>query len=255
ANPTYQTCYPPAVNYTPLYYLINGAAFDKTNPAISLFAATAGTTGSPPTPVTTGITGTVLVRLVNAGLRMHVPSIVGAQTGAAAAGFSLIAEDGNVLPGVPRVQSEVFMAAGKTYDVAINAVNVPATTTALPIFDRQLSLSGNSIARDAGMLAYIGVNGAGLPTTGAFSTASTTATANPDTYTSVLAGQTLIVSDPGKGVIANDVNVSGVALDPTNPATGGTVTLNPDGTFAFVPSGTTNPTSGSFGYCANGAAA
>src|SRR6266850_1839308 len=168
ANPTYQTCYPPAVNYTPLYYLINGAAFDKTNPVTSLFAAVAGTTGTPPTPITTGITGTVLVRLVNAGLRMHVPSIVGAQTGAAAAGFSLIAEDGNVLPGVPRVQSEVFMAAGKTYDVAINAVNVPAAATALPIFDRELSLSGNSIARDAGMLAYIGVNGAALPTTGAF---------------------------------------------------------------------------------------
>ena len=79
----------------------------------------------------------------------------------ASGGFSLIAEDGNPLPGVPRVQSEVFMAAGKTYDVMIN---VPATgTTALPIYDRELSLSGNSTARDAGMLAYIGVNGAALP--------------------------------------------------------------------------------------------
>ena len=34
-------------------------------------------------------------------------------------GFGLIAEDGNPLPGVRRVQSEVFMAAGKTYDVMI----------------------------------------------------------------------------------------------------------------------------------------
>ena len=65
--------------------------------------------------------GNVLVRLVNAGLRMHVPSIVGAQTGAGAAGFALIAEDGNPLPGVPRIQNEVFLAAGKTYDVMINA--------------------------------------------------------------------------------------------------------------------------------------
>src|SRR5437870_5694396 len=98
ANPNYGTCYPPAVNYTPLYYLINGQAFDKTTPSNSVFAATAGT-------ATTGIAGNVLVRLVNAGLRMHVPSIVGSQTGTAAApGFSLIAEDGNVLPGVPRVQ-------------------------------------------------------------------------------------------------------------------------------------------------------
>jgi len=143
-------CYPPAVNYTPLYYLFNGVAFNKTAAATanpSLFAT------SPVTGVTTGTTGTVWVRLVNAGLRMHVPSIVGAQIGAAVApatvppsGFSLIAEDGNLLPGVPRVQSEVFMAAGKTYDVMIN---VPAAGgTALPVFDRQLSLSSNATARD-----------------------------------------------------------------------------------------------------------
>jgi len=67
-------------------------------------------------------TGSVLVRFVNAGLRMHVPSIVGAITGGTAAvpGVSLIAEDGNVLPGVPKIQSEVFLAAGKTQDVLIN---------------------------------------------------------------------------------------------------------------------------------------
>src|SRR5581483_681971 len=105
-------------------------------------------------------TGNLLVRLVNAGLRMHVPSIVGATTAGTAAtpGMTLIAEDGNPVPGAARVQSEVFMAAGKTYDIMIN---VPTnTTTALPIFDRQLSLSANATARDAGMLAYIGTTGA-----------------------------------------------------------------------------------------------
>ena len=38
-NPTsadYQTCYPPAVNYAPRYYLINGVAFDRTNASNSL---------------------------------------------------------------------------------------------------------------------------------------------------------------------------------------------------------------------------
>src|SRR5437016_10948499 len=205
ANAAYQTCYPPAVNYTPLYYLVNGHAFDKTNASASLFAAAPAS----------GVTGSVLVRLVNAGLRMHVPSIVGAQTGVAVApattapsGFSLIAEDGNVLPGVPRVQSEVFMPAGKTTDVVIN---VPSATTALPIFDRELSLSANSIARHAGMLAYISVNGAALPTGGAFSAAATTAVANPDSYY-LVGGKTLIVLDVGKGVVANDVNVNGVQV-------------------------------------------
>src|SRR6267143_5731606 len=69
-------CYPPAVNYTPLYYLFNGVAFDKTHAATSLFSAS---------PIT-GVTGNVLVRFVNAGLRMHVPSIVGTLTTPVVAG-------------------------------------------------------------------------------------------------------------------------------------------------------------------------
>jgi hypothetical protein len=266
---TYNQCYPPAVNYTPLYYLVNGAAFNKTNAGPSLFAATAGvgTTGA---PVTTGITGSVLVRMVNAGLRMHVPSIVGSQTtppivptgvtAAATPGFSLVAEDGSPLPGVSRVQSEVFMAAGKTYDVMINVpaaagscTPVPPATACtgapLPVFDRELSLSGNAIGRDAGMLAYIGVNGAGLPASPAFAAA----VANTDTYNSVITCtatpcKAITISDPGKGVIANDVNVYGVQL--LAAPTGGTVTLAADGTFVYTPNVAT--TSDSFSYCANG---
>jgi hypothetical protein len=240
------TCYPPAVNYTPLYYLINGVAFNKTiaAPNPSLFA----------TLPATGVTGTVLVRMVNAGLHMHVPSIVGSQTQqltavplglpttATVPGVSLIAEDGNPLPGLPRVQSEVFMAAGKTYDVMINVP--PAGATALPIFDRQLSLSGNGIGRDAGMLAFIGVNGAGLPAAPTMGPA----VARADIYNSVIAGQTLTVSDPGKGLIANDTNVYGVHVL-TGPL-GGTLVLSPDGTFTYAASAGTS--SDSFTYCANG---
>jgi len=241
-------CYPPAVNYTPLYYLVNGVAFDKTNAVHSLF----------PTSPATGVTGNVLVRLVNAGLRMHVPSIVGSQTTATtlpsapgavvSPGFALIAEDGNVLPGVPLVQSEVFMAAGKTYDVMVNApaacTPVPPATTcttpALPIYDRELSLSANAVSRDGGMLAYISVNGGDLPTT----IKVAAAVARPDTYNSVIAGQTLTMSDPAKGVIANDTNVYGVKV------VGGAVpglTLNPDGTFVY-----TGGTPTTFTYCGNG---
>jgi hypothetical protein len=238
ANPTYNQCYPPAVNYTPLYYLINGVAFDKTNASRSLFAATPGN-------ATTPAAGTLLVRLVNAGVRMHVPSIVGSQTGTAGAGgFALIAEDGNPLPGVPRVQSEVFMAAGKTYDVAINVP--PGTASALPIYDRQLSLSGNATQRDAGMLAYIGVNGSVAPA----ATSVGAAAAVADTYNALLPGKAFTVADPAKGVMANDVRVYGVALDAANPASNGTVTLNANGTFTYVPTATA--TTDSFGYCANG---
>jgi len=225
-------CYPPAVNYSPLYYLFNGVAFNRTNASASLFPASPAA----------AVIGNVLVRFVNAGLRMHVPSIVGTQTGVAVApatppsGFSLIAEDGNPLPGVPRVQSEVFLAAGKTYDVMIN---VPASgATALPVYDRELSLSGNATARDAGMLAYLSVNGSALPSSPALGTAIAMA----DTYDSLIAGQTLTVSDPSKGVIANDTNVYGVHVVGTVAG----LTLNPNGTFTYLGAPT------SFTYCANG---
>jgi len=65
----------------------------------------------------------VLLRLVNAGLRMHVPSVVGLP-------MSLIAEDGNKLPGVPKVQSEVFLAAGRrlSHDRAAGAASATNRT-------------------------------------------------------------------------------------------------------------------------------
>src|SRR5579871_4882643 len=67
------TCYPPAVNYLPVYYTINGVAFSRTNVAGSTFPTTLGTAALP-------VSGTALVRLVNAGLKMHVPSMVGSVT-------------------------------------------------------------------------------------------------------------------------------------------------------------------------------
>jgi len=284
ASGTAAGCYPSAVNYTPFYYLIDGLAFNKTNATASLFAATAGV-GTTGLPVTTGITGTVLVRLVNAGLRMHVPSIVGSLTqgfngagvAATVGGFTLIAEDGNVLPNVavpgvatvpaaPRVQTDVFMAAGKVFDVMINVPATPSGATAppsLPVYDRSLSLSGNSSVRDSGMLAYISVDGAGLAGagtgvgtgTGVFAGAQ----AINDTYYSLVAGQVFAVSDPSKGVMANDINVYGVSL--LMPPTSGTLTceaqfqnsvggLCANGTFTYHPTGTA--TTDSFTYCANG---
>jgi HYDIN/CFA65/VesB-like, Ig-like domain len=250
SSPTYGACYPPAVNYTPLYYLFNGVAFNKTNASSSLFPTTLGTTASPVT------SGNILVRFVNAGLHMHVPAIVGALTGApAVSGFGLIAEDGNRLPGLTKVQSEVFLAPGKTYDVVIN---VPAGATALPVYDRELSLSGNAIGRDAGMLAYIGVNGGGLPASASLGAA----TANNDSYSSVITCTAapctaVTISDPSKGVIANDVNVYGVkvvvgGVSATGAVTlaNGTVTLNANGTFTYVPN--VGATSDSFTYCGNG---
>jgi hypothetical protein len=248
-DPAVHNCYPPAVNYTPVYYLVNGTAFTKTNAGASQFATSFGTSTA---PIAAG--SRVLVRLVNAGLRMHVPSMLLTQTtvptstGVSPAtqtlnGFAILAEDGNPKPGLPHVQNEVFMAAGKTFDVGVNAT---AAGFAVPFFDRELSLSGNKIDRDAGMLAYISWNSqavAASPTFGA-------AVARADTYAGLLAGQPFTVSDPSHGLLANDTNVYGATL--LKQATSGVVTLNSDGTFTYTPNTGSLAVADSFTYCANG---
>jgi len=226
------TCYPPAVNYDPRYYLINGASFDRTNASRSLFGWTPNAAA-----------GTVLVRFVNAGLRMHVPSIVGVQTGSPTAtpGLSLMAEDGNVLPGLPKVQTQVFLAAGKTYDVSMN---VPASgTPPFAVYDRQLSLSTNN-QRDGGMQGYIAVTGATLPT-------GPTATAPTKTYFCV-PGVTLDVTDPSKGLLAGATAANGALLVTPTSLVGGDSTLvfQSNGTFTYTPP--SGDCGGSFSYLVNG---
>ena len=248
---TAHTCYPAAVNYTPMYYLINGKAFDKTTIASS--AAPIGATAA---------TGNVLLRFVNAGSRMHVPVVNGLT-------MSLIAEDGNVLPDVAigaaktppalnaRVQGEVFLPAGKVYDVMVDPAS-NATATAAPtvftpsnyqVFDRELSLSTNG-ARDGGMQTILQVAG-GVATPGA------APTVHSSTYYCV-PGVNLTVSDPGKGVVGNGVNIYGVLLTgnpPNNTLTsfgGGSLTLNPNGTFVYTQPASNTSCGGIFSFYANG---
>ena len=257
SGPTpFGACYPPTVNYTPLYYTVNGVAFSKTVPSNSLLAISPGTIAP-----SAGTTGNILVRVVNAGSRMHVPAIVGSQVAGATGGsnpivtgFKVIAEDGNPLPGVPKIKSEVFMAAGKVYDLMINGQSTSGSTVspyanALAVYDRELSLSGNKTERDAGMLAYVSINGAGIAASSGGGPIGGPSVARPDIYNALVAGQTLTVSDPSKGVVANDTNVYGVEL--LAPPTNGTVTLNANGTFTYVPNAA-NVTSDSFTYEANG---
>jgi Bacterial cadherin-like domain len=244
SSATFGTCYPPAVNYDPRYYLINGVSLDKANLANSTIPVTAPASS-----------GQILVRFVNAGLRMHVPSIVfqtqtsssAAVTSSANTGFALIAEDGNPLPGASRTQSEVFLAAGKTYDVMIKA---PASPAVLPVFDRQLSLSTNN-QRDGGMRAFINVNGAALPVIGGTPGASATS----QTYYCT-PGATLTVSDPSKGVLANAVNAYGVTLGAlTLVNSGDSLNLQADGTFVYTQATGNIKCGATFTYKLNGSSA
>jgi len=238
---TFNTCYPPAVNYSPRYYLVNGVSFDRSNLAASTAAVLAPSGGAPVAPTS----GNVILRLVNAGLRMHVPSVVNMP-------MTLIAEDGNPLPGQPRVQNEVFMAAGKTYDVEVKptqaaGVYSPAT---FAFFDRQLSLSTNN-QRDGGMQAYIAVaggaaTGVGVTGTGGSNVALSGVAAKK--YYCV-SGTTLSVTDPAGGLLGGTVGANGVALTATGGLAGLTVQSN--GTFTYVPPAAPAACGGSFTYLVN----
>ena len=289
---TYNTCYPPAVDYTPTYYLINGQSFDRTNPGASAVTpgATTCTAANPPacTTATPYSNGNVLLRYVNAGSHMHLPSVVGLPT-------ALIAEDGNLQPDVavgmrmpahtlacpsgmlpiagtcPKVQSDWFMAAGKVLDLMVQPAHTTGYTAAYyPTFDRQLSLSANSFERDSGMQAIVALN-AGTRTVSATTGVTTLSgvplatgfavniAANNDSYL-VPHGATTFSGN----VLANDVGIhnasspctTGGSVGPQAISAGGAGpgTLNPDGSFTLtaIPAAFTNGATATFTYCGNG---
>ena len=200
--------YPPAVNYSPRYFLINGHSFDNTNPQASAFAA-------PSAAASVVGSGNVLIRFVNAGLRTHIPTVVGLS-------MSLVAEDSNVAPGKPKVQSEVLLTAGKTFDVVVkppvSGTNYVASTYA--IFDRQLSLSANN-QPNGGMQGILQVAG------GPLATAMQCAAGN-DNYTVAVNSASF-----SSNVLSNDRGIVSTTLG-TAPVNG-TVQLNSNGTFTYTP--------------------
>ncbi len=215
--------YPPAVNYAPTYFLINGQPFSRANP-----------TGFP--VGNSSVSGNVLLRFANAGLRTHIPSVVGLS-------MSLMAEDGNILPGNPKVQNEVLLTAGKTYDVVVNPPTGSSTSAyaakSYGVFDRELSLSAGNTA-DSGMQAFLEIAGAALPT-------GVQPKAVADTFT-VPANVTTFSGN----VLQNDVAVYSAKV--SVPPTAGTVAMNLDGSFTYTSSGTiSSPVT--FSYCGNGASA
>jgi hypothetical protein len=244
----YQSCYPPAVNYSPRYYLLNGTSFDRTAINASTIASLAA--GSAAT------TGRIELNLVNAGSHIHVPSVVGLP-------LTLIAEDGNALPGLPRVQNEVFLSAGKTYDVLVTPAQTTPTSglyaaATYPIFDRALSLSTNN-SRDGGIQAYIAVAGGaatGVGTVGGSGIALAGAASHTFYCT---AGTTLAVTDPTLGVLAGATGANGAAVvSSAGLPTGSSLAFNSNGTFVYTPpvspsaTGAAVACGGSFTFSVNG---
>ena len=193
---------PPAaatpLTYKPRHYLVNGEE-PTSAPLI------AGDTNQP-----------TMLRMLNAGLDFHVPTLNGGY-------MSLVAEDGNLYP-FPKQQYSANLAAGKTID----ALWQPGSAGDHVIYDRR----GN------GMVASLTVTaGVGAPI------------ANVDAYSvdedmplDVLISFDLDGITPLTGVLSNDTDASLAALTvPPSSASlvsstsSGGLTLNADGSFSYTP--------------------
>ncbi|WP_167759751.1 Ig-like domain-containing protein [Massilia horti] len=125
ANGTYGGSGPTStLAYHPRFFLING----KTFPDAGLDPLVPPTL--PPGQQTVPAGQDLLLRLVNAGLMTHVPTIAGQY-------WRVVAEDGNPVPvlAYPRQQYSAFLAPGKTLDVLLKPDNPNSSSVRYPIFD------------------------------------------------------------------------------------------------------------------------
>ncbi len=211
-----EAMYPPAVNYTPIYFLVNGHSFDPT----SLTSNVLPVAGD-------ALTGKVMLRLANAGLHSHVPTTTGLP-------MAVVAEDGNVQPGNPKVKTQLLLPAGKTNDVLVSppVTGTAYTPNAYGIFDRELATSANK--QSGGMQAVLQVAGGALPT-------ALVCQANNDDFAASF-NSTFFSGN----VLSNDRGLSAIVVT-ANP-TNGTVTLNSNGSFIYTPNNGATVTTDTFTY-------
>jgi len=198
-------------HYAPKYFLINGSVYPNANSVLA--------------PV--GPSGTTLLRLLNAGLSTHVPTIQGNH-------WTVVAEDGKAHP-YPAVQYSAMLPAAKTLDVTLMA---DAGGVSYPVIDRRLNLSNNGLA-DGGMLAYLNYPAAGANVGTGTVNGNVVPVALADAYSSA-AGVSLSVG-ASEGVLLNDSDGDGLPLPIKAVAAsgittaGGSYTLKANGSFVYQP--------------------
>jgi len=142
------------------------------------------------------------------------------------------------------------MAAGKTYDVEVKRLRPQGAYSAatLALFDRELSLSTNN-QRDGGMQSYIAVAGGAASGVGsaAGSGVALAGVASKKFY--CVSGTTLSVTDPLSGLLGGATGANGVAVTATSLP--GTLTVQSNGTFTYVPPAAPAVCGGSFTYLVN----
>lgn len=134
------------LDYRPKFFLINGVPFPGAglNP-LAIPSLPAGQFEVPPGQA-------LLLRLLNAGLKTHVPTIIGEY-------WQVVAEDGNPVPFLanPRQQFSAFLPAGKTLDLIVKPSNNSASPLRYAVFDSRFFDMTNGIA-NGGMVFKIAVS-------------------------------------------------------------------------------------------------
>lgn len=183
--------YPSTINYQPRYFLINGEPYHALSTSLANLV----------------LGETTLIRMLNAGLQSHVPTL---QTH-----VDLIAEDGYKYP-YARTQYSVLLAAGKTMD----ALFKPVAEGRYSIFDAGMNLS-NAADTSGGMLAFLEV-----------AAAADAPVAEADSF-SVPEDGSLSVAVPG--VLANDSGTAPLSAVLASDVTTGSLIFNADGSFDYTP--------------------
>jgi len=119
-------------NYAPRYFLINGKAYPAT------------------APIATAAGRKVLLRYVNAGIRHHSMSLLGAQQ-------DLVAKDGSPTTFTGRRVAETI-APGQTMD-AVATIPAAATGQQFALMDGNLNLFNNQAPGLGGMLTFVSTAG------------------------------------------------------------------------------------------------
>ncbi|BBO85622.1 hypothetical protein DSCO28_61880 [Desulfosarcina ovata subsp. sediminis] len=192
---TYGTpTYPSTFDYYPQYFLINGEVY---NPG-SL-------------PISIPVSQDILLRLVNAGLKPHTPTLGGGLY------MTLYAEDGNLYPFTVE-QYSFQLPPAKTVDAVLNIGNAGTYS----LYDRSLALTNGPVS-GGGMLVHLQAGAiAGAPI------------AVNDTYP-VAEDTPLNVAAPG--VLGNDSDPDGdpLTVGLVSDVSAGILNLNIDGSFSYTP--------------------
>lgn len=217
--------YTSTFNYEPKYFLLtNGSGTNGTHRAYTrsgnVMGGAVGTNG--------GIDSNqnLLLRMVNAGLRTIVPSVLGLRC-------DVIAEDASPYP-FPRDQYSMEIWAGSTRDCMIKTPSVTANTI-YPIIERRTT----GMNKDGGQLIFFRVNAA----------SGTPAPVAVNDPFGPIGEDSGLFSVAAPGVLGNDTGAS-LSASLVNTTSNGTLALAANGSFDYTPNPNFNGLD-SFTYQAN----